>query len=88
MLAATAVPASAFLADQKKVAKETEKIAAAGTKRGSYARILEELKAKVAKYSAENDVSSSLKHFESMQHEGRLCRTRNTRTIEIMECVL
>ena len=38
----TAVPAFAFLAAQRK----TEKVASAGEKRGSYATISEELKAK------------------------------------------
>ena len=54
-----AVPAFAFLAAQKK----TEKVTSAGKKRGSYATILEELKAKVAKYAAENGASASLMHF-------------------------
>ena len=52
------VPAAAVLAAQKEVAKEMDKIAKAGQKRGAYARILEELKAKVAKYAAENGVSA------------------------------
>ena len=47
--------------------RETEKVASAGKKRGSYAKILEELKAKVAKYATENGVSASLKHFKSAQ---------------------
>ena len=52
------VPAAAVLAAQKEVAKEMEKIAKAGQKRGAYATILEELTAKVAKYAAENGVSA------------------------------
>ena len=40
-----AVPAFVFLPAQRK----TEKVASAGKKRGSYAMILKELKAKVAK---------------------------------------
>ena len=55
------VPAAAVLAAQK----EMEKIAKAGQKRGAYATISEELKAKVAKYAAENGVSASLRHFRS-----------------------
>ena len=47
-----AVPA--FLAAQR----ETEKDASAGKKRGSYATISEELKAKVAEYAAENGFSA------------------------------
>ena len=58
-----AVPAFAFLASQRK----TEKVASAGKKRGSYATTSEELKAKVAKYAAENGVSASLRHFKSAQ---------------------
>ena len=57
-----AVPAFAFLAAQR----ETEKVASAGVKQGSYA-ISEELKAKVAKYAAENGVSALLRHFKSAQ---------------------
>ena len=49
------------------MAKETEKIVTAGKKHGSYSTISEELKAKVAKYAAENGVSSSLRHFKSVQ---------------------
>ena len=56
-----AVPALAFLAAQR----EKEKVASAGKKQGSYATISEELKAKVAKYAAENGVSTSLRHFKS-----------------------
>ena len=41
--------------------------ASAGKKWGSYATISEELKAKVAKYAAENGVSASLRHFKSAQ---------------------
>ena len=52
------VPAAAVLAAQKEVAKEMNKIAKAGQKRGAYTRISEELKAKVAKYAAENGVSA------------------------------
>ena len=48
------VPAAAVLAAQK----EMEKIAKAGQKRGACATISEELKAKVAKYAAENGVSA------------------------------
>ena len=55
-----AVPAFAFLAAQR----ETEKVASAGVKQGSYVMISEELKAKVAKYTAENGVSSLLRHFK------------------------
>ena len=55
------VPVAAVLAAQK----EMEKIAKAGQKRGAYATISEELKAKVAKYAAENGVSASLRHFRS-----------------------
>ena len=55
------VPAAAVLAAQK----EMEKIAKAGQKQGAYATISDELKAKVAKYAAENDVSASLRHFKS-----------------------
>ena len=58
-----AVPAFAFLAAQR----ETEKVASAGKKRGSYAMISEELKAKVAKYAAKKGVSASLRHFKSTQ---------------------
>ena len=57
------VPAFAFLAAQRK----TEKVTSAGKKRGSYVTTSEELKAKVAKYAAENGVSASLKHFKSAQ---------------------
>ena len=39
----------------------------AGKKRGSYASISEELKAKVAKYAAENGVSALLRHYKSTQ---------------------
>ena len=55
-----AVPAFAFLAAQRK----TEKVASTGKKRGSYATISEELKAKVTKYAAENGASASLRHFK------------------------
>ena len=58
-----AVPAFAFLAAQGK----TEKVASTGKKRSSYATISEELKAKVAKYAAENGASASLGHFKSAQ---------------------
>ena len=61
------VPAVAVLAAQKEVAKEMEKIAKAEQKRGAYATISEELKAKVAKYAAENGISASLRHFKSSQ---------------------
>ena len=57
------VPVFAFLAAQW----ETEKVASAEKKRGSYATISEELKVKVAKYAAENGVSASLRHFKSVQ---------------------
>ena len=63
----TAVPVFAFLAAQKEVAKETEKIATAGKKRGSYATISEELKAKVAKYAVKNGISSPIRRFKSAQ---------------------
>ena len=56
-----AVPAFAFLAAQR----ETEKVVSAGKKQGSYATISEELKAKVAKYVAENGVSASLRYFNN-----------------------
>ena len=52
------VPAADVLAAQKEVAKEMEKIAKAGQKRGAYATTSEELKAKVAKYASENGVSA------------------------------
>ena len=55
-----AVPAFAFLAAQRK----TEKVASTGKKRGSYATISEELKAKVTKYAAENGAIASLRHFK------------------------
>ena len=58
-----AVPAFAFLAAQRK----TEKVASTGKKRGSYATISEELKAKVAKCAAENGASALLRHFKSEQ---------------------
>ena len=58
-----AVPVFAFLAAQRK----TEKVASTGKKRGSYATISEELKAKVAKYAAENGASASLRHLKSAQ---------------------
>ena len=59
-----AVHAAAVLAAQK----EMEKIAKAGQKRGAYAIISEELKAKVGKYAAENGVTVSLRHFKT-SHE-------------------
>ena len=59
----SAVPVFVFLAAQRK----TETFASTGKKQGSYATILEELKAKVAKYAAENGVSTSLRHFKSAQ---------------------
>ena len=58
-----AVPVFAFLAAQR----ETEKVASAGKKPGSYATISEELKAKVAKYAAKNGVGASLGRFKSAQ---------------------
>ena len=58
-----AVPEFTFLATQR----ETEKVTSAGKKRGSYATISEELKAKVAKYTAENSVSAPLRHFKIAQ---------------------
>ena len=43
------------------------KVASAGVKWGSYVTISEELKAKVAKCTAENGVSALLRHFKSAQ---------------------
>ena len=57
-----AVSAFAFLAAQRKT-----EVASAGKKRGSYATISEELKAKIAKYAAENGVNTLLRHFKSAQ---------------------
>ena len=47
--------------------EETREVTSAGKKRGSYAMISEELKAKVAKYAAENSVSALLNHLKSAQ---------------------
>ena len=57
----SAVSVFSFLAAQRK----TGKVASAGKKRGSYAIISKELKAKVAKYAAANGVSASLMHFKA-----------------------
>ena len=59
------VAAAAVLAAQKEVAKEMENIAKAGQKRGAYATISEELKAKVTKYAVENGISALLRYFKS-----------------------
>ena len=56
------VPAFAFLVAQRKT-----EVASTGKKRGSYATTSEELKAKVAKYAAENGASASLRHLKSAQ---------------------
>ena len=64
------VPASvADLASRKEIRKTSENLQriatdATGTKRGNYAFVTAESKAKIAKYASENGVTASIRYFK------------------------